>query len=188
MNNPDIKIGVSACLLGENVRYDGGHKHDHYITDTLGRFFHWIPVCPEVEYGLPVPREAMQLVGNPASPCLVTINTGIDHTDGMKKWAEERLNKLAREGICGFIFKSRSPSSGMQDVMVYTENGILAQKGVGIFAAAFMKRFPLIPVVDDEGLKDQVLRESFIERVFALSGLQEILKKGCSLFLYPPSP
>jgi len=183
-----IKIGISSCLLGERVRYDGGHKHNYYITDTLGRFFQWIPVCPEVEYGLPVPREAMHLAGDPSSPRLVTINTGIDHTEGMKKWAEGRLNKLAQEEICGFIFKSRSPSSGMQDVKVFTESGMPDKKGAGIFAAAFMKRFPRVPVVDDDSLNDQVLRENFIEQVFVFSGQPEFIKKGDSRFLYPPSP
>jgi uncharacterized protein YbbK (DUF523 family) len=178
LNKPVIKIGISACLLGESVRYDGGHKHDRYITDTLGQAFQWIPICPEVEYGLPVPREAMHLADNPASPRLVTIYTGIDYTDGMKRWAEERLNKLAQHGLCGFILKNRSPSCGIQDVKVYTESGNIDEKGTGIFADAFMKRFPLVPVVDDDSLKDQALRESFVERVFVLSGRQEFLKKG----------
>ncbi|MCX5807438.1 MAG: DUF523 domain-containing protein [Proteobacteria bacterium] len=187
LNVDKIKIGISPCLLGENVRYDGGHRHDHYITDILGRFFQWVSICPEVGYGLPVPREAMNLVGDPLSPRLVTVRTGIDHTEGMKKWAEERLNKLAQEGICGFIFKSRSPSSGLQGVKVFTEKGNVDGKGVGIFAAAFIKKFPLVPVVDDDSLKDKSLRESFIERVFVLSGWQEFLQKGSSRFLYPPT-
>jgi uncharacterized protein YbbK (DUF523 family) len=178
MSRNRIKIGISSCLLGEIVRYDGRNKRDDYIADTLGRFFQWVPICPEVGYGLPVPREAMHLVGNPISPRLVTIQTGIDHTEGMKKWAEERLNKLEQEGICGFIFKSKSPSSGLQDVEIYTESGAPGKKGVGIFAAAFMKRFPSVPVVDDDGLNNQVLRENFIEQVFVFSGRQGFLKEG----------
>lgn len=85
-----IKIGTSACLLGEKVRYDGGHKQDHYITDTLGKYVQWVPVCPEVEYGLPIPREAMRLIGTPEAPRLITNKTGIDHTDGIKTWASRR--------------------------------------------------------------------------------------------------
>ncbi len=173
-----IKIGISTCLLGEKVRYDGGHAHDHYITDTLGRYFDFISVCPEVEYGLPVPREAMHLTGVPENPRLVTIRSGIDHTEGMKKWAQGRLDDLAKEGLCGFIFKSRSPSSGMQGVKVYNEKGVPVKSGVGIFADAFLKRFPLLPAIDDGRLNDPGLRENFIERVFVCYRWLEFLKKG----------
>jgi uncharacterized protein YbgA (DUF1722 family)/uncharacterized protein YbbK (DUF523 family) len=161
-----IKIGISACLLGEHVRYDGGHQWDRFFTQTLGRYFEWVPVCPEVEYGLPVPREAMRLVGDPAAPRLVTIRSGIDHTAGMKAWAEKKLLSLAKESLCGFIFKSKSPSSGMTAVKVYGDGGVPARRGTGIFAGAFMARFPLLPVEDDGRLHDPILRENFIERVF----------------------
>ena len=161
-----IRIGISACLLGQNVRYDGGHQHECYITDTLGRWFEWVPVCPEVEYGLPVPREAMRLVGNPENPRLVTIRSRVDHTDGMLAWAEGRLKSLAALDLGGFIFKSRSPSSGMAAVKVYGEAGMAVKRGVGIFAGAFMKRFPLLPVEEDGRLNDPILRENFIERIF----------------------
>jgi uncharacterized protein YbgA (DUF1722 family)/uncharacterized protein YbbK (DUF523 family) len=161
-----IRIGISACLLGQNVRYDGGHQHDRYITDTLGRWFEWVAVCPEVEYGLTVPREAMRLVGDPEAPRLMTIRTHVDHTDGMLAWAAGRLKALAAEGLCGFIFKSRSPSSGMAAVKVYNASGMAVKKGVGIFAGAFMRRFPLLPVEEDGRLNDPILRENFIERIF----------------------
>src|SRR5512143_1734368 len=105
-----IKLGISSCLLGENVRYDGGHKLDHYLRDTLGQFVEWVPVCPEVECGLPVPREAMRLVGDPDAPRLVTRKTGIDHTERMTKWAGRKLAQLERQNLCGFVFKARSPS------------------------------------------------------------------------------
>jgi uncharacterized protein YbgA (DUF1722 family)/uncharacterized protein YbbK (DUF523 family) len=173
-----IRIGISACLTGQNVRYDGGHQHDRYITDTLGRWFAWVPVCPEVEYGLPVPREAMRLVGDPADPRLVTIKSRIDHTEGMKAWAADRLDQLAHEGLCGFLFKSRSPSSGMAAVKVYPEQGPAVKKGVGIFAGAFMKRFPLLPVEEDGRLNDPVLRENFIERVFVYRRWRELETKN----------
>jgi uncharacterized protein YbgA (DUF1722 family)/uncharacterized protein YbbK (DUF523 family) len=175
-----IKIGVSACLLGEKVRYDGGHQHDRYVTDTLGRFFEFVPVCPEVEYGLPVPREAMHLAGDPANPRLVTIRTGVDHTEGMRQWAANRLKELENEALCGFIFKSRSPSSGMQAVKVYTDTGMPNHRGVGIFAAAFIKHFPVLPVEDDGRLHDANLRENFIERVFVFQRWQELIGKGAS--------
>jgi len=161
-----IRIGISACLLGKKVRYDGGHKQDPYVTDTLGQFFDYVPVCPEVEYGLSVPREPMHLAGSVEDPRLVTIHTGVDHTAGMKEWAAEKLDELAQQGLSGYIFKTKSPSSGMRAVKVYMGSGPPVHRGVGIFAAAFMKRFPLIPVEDEGRLHDPGLRENFIERVF----------------------
>jgi uncharacterized protein YbgA (DUF1722 family)/uncharacterized protein YbbK (DUF523 family) len=175
-----IKIGISACLTGKKVRYDGSHKHDHYITDTLGGYFDFIALCPEVEYGLPVPREPMRLTGAPEDPRLVTIHTGIDHTEGMKKWAKERLRELDKQELRGFIFKSRSPSSGMQRVKVYNEKGVPQMNGVGIFANAFINRFPLVPVIDEGRLNDPGLREAFIEKVFVFHRWLEFLKKGGS--------
>jgi len=173
-----IKIGISSCLLGENVRYDGGHQLDRYITDTLGQYFEWVPVCPEVEYGLPVPREAMRLIGNPDSPHLITVRTGVDHTKGMLNYANKKVKELEREELCGFIFKSRSPSSGISGVKVYTPSGMPSHRGVGIFGGAFTRYFPLIPVIDDGRLHDPSLRENFIERVFVYKRWQEFMKKG----------
>jgi uncharacterized protein YbgA (DUF1722 family)/uncharacterized protein YbbK (DUF523 family) len=161
-----IRLGVSSCLLGEKVRYDGGHKLDRYITETLGPHFDFVSVCPEVEIGLPVPREAMHLSGDPDEPRLVGIRTGIDHTDRMKEWAEQRMRALENEGLSGFIFKSRSPSSGMQGVKVYGPSGIPAARGVGLFARAFMDHFSLVPVEDEGRLNDPRIRENFLERVF----------------------
>ena len=111
-----LRIGLSTCLLGENVRFDGGHKRDRFVTDTLGQFLEFVPVCPEMECGLGVPRESMRLVGKPESPRLVTNRTKIDHTERMITWARKRVQELGKEDLCGFIFKSRSPSSGMERV------------------------------------------------------------------------
>lgn len=163
-----IRLGISTCLLGEPVRYDGGHKHDRYLTDTLGQYVEWVPVCPEAECGLGIPREAMRLVGDPASPRLVTIRSDIDHTDRMAAWAKERVRELEQEDLCGFVFKSRSPSSGMERVKVYGKKGIPVNKGVGIFARIFMDHFPLLPVEEEGRLHDPPLRENFIQRIFAL--------------------
>jgi uncharacterized protein YbgA (DUF1722 family)/uncharacterized protein YbbK (DUF523 family) len=171
-----IKIGISACLLGEKVRYDGGHKLDKYITDTLGLYFEWVPVCPEVEYGLPVPREAMHLIGDPVSPRLVTIRSGVDHTDGMKKRAGDKLRELKKEDLCGFIFRSKSPSSGIGGVKIYTSSGMPSNRGAGIFGGAFMRYFPLIPVIDDGRMHNPGLRENFIEQVFVYKRWKEFLK------------
>ncbi len=169
-----IKIGISACLLGENVRYDGGHKKDRYLTDTLGQYVIYVPVCPEVEYGLGIPREALRLVGDPESPRLVTSRSGVDHTEGMLGYAEKRVLDLENEDLCGFIFKSKSPSSGMERVKVYNEKGMPLKKGVGMFAGVFMGRLPLIPVEEEGRLHDPGLRENFIERIFTLRRWREV--------------
>lgn len=160
-----VTVGISSCLLGNKVRYDGGDALDSYITETLGQYFNWVPICPETEYGLPVPREAMRLEGSPASPRLVTVCTGVEHTAGMLAWARMKMQELDKEKLCGFIFKSKSPSSGMGGVKVYTDAGLVVNKGVGIFAWAVISHFPLLPVIDDESLHDPVLRDDFMERV-----------------------
>ena len=161
-----LKIGVSSCLLGNKVRYDGSHKHDRYLTGTLSHYFTFVPVCPEVECGLPTPREAMRLTGNPEAPRLVTVRSGIDHTERMTSWALERVEQLEKENLCGFIFKSRSPSSGMERVKVYGRNNVPQPVGVGLFARAFKERFPLLPVEEEGRLHDMKLRENFIESIF----------------------
>jgi uncharacterized protein YbbK (DUF523 family) len=173
-----IKLGISSCLLGNNVRYDGGHQHDRYITDTLGRYVEWLPVCPEVECGLGIPREAMRLVGDPENPRLMTIRTGVDHTDGMRTWVEKKLNELEKETLCGFIFKSKSPSSGIGGVKIYTSSGMPDREGTGLFGGAFMKHFPLLPVIDEGRLHDPLLRENFIERIFVYKRWQELQIKA----------
>jgi len=175
-----IRVGVSSCLLGHNVRYDGGHKLDRYIRDTLGQYMEFIPVCPEVECGLGVPREAMRLVGEPESPKLVTVRTGRDLTQQMLMWAKNRLEELETYGLCGFIFKSGSPSSGMERVKVYTAAGMPSQRGVGLFARAFMQRFPLIPVEDDGRLHDPKLRENFVERIFVMQRWRKLRESNQS--------
>ena len=170
-----IKIGVSTCLLGQKVRYDGGHKHNRYITQTLGQFFEFVPVCPESECGLGIPREAMRLVGDVENPRLVTNKSRIDHTDQMMTWASKRLDALEKEDLCGFIFKKGSPSSGLYRVKVYNEKGHPVNSGRGLFAAAFTDRFPRIPVEEEGRLHDPMLRENFIERVFALKRWRKAL-------------
>jgi uncharacterized protein YbbK (DUF523 family)/uncharacterized protein YbgA (DUF1722 family) len=164
-----IRLGVSACLLGKNVRFDGGHKLDRFLTDTLGKYVDYVPVCPEVECGMPVPRESMHLEGNPESPRLVTTRTKVDMTGQMAGWAARRVAEMGKEELLGFIFKSDSPSSGMERVKVYNDNQMAHRRGVGIFARAFMRHFPLLPVEEEGRLHDPGLRENFIERVFTLA-------------------
>lgn len=168
-----IKLGVSKCLLGENVRYDGGHKLDRFIRDTLGEYVDFVPVCPEVECGMPVPREAMRLVGDPKSPRLVTIRSKTDMTKQMLHWATARVHELESEGLCGYIFKRNSPSSGMERVKVYNEGGMPSKTGVGLFAKTFMDHFPLLPTEEEGRLHDPQLRENFIESIFALKRWRE---------------
>jgi uncharacterized protein YbbK (DUF523 family) len=175
MENPiSVRIGISACLLGENVRYDGGNKLDLFLRDTLGRFVEYVPVCPEVECGLGVPREAMHLRNDSPSPRLVTIHTNQDMTDRMVSWARKRVVELEREDLRGFIFKSGSPSCGMEGAPVYDKEGVLLRRGEGLFARAFMELFPLLPVEEDGRLHDPALREKFMKRVFALKPVYSV--------------
>jgi uncharacterized protein YbgA (DUF1722 family)/uncharacterized protein YbbK (DUF523 family) len=161
-----IKIGISTCLLGENVRYNGGHQLDRFIRDTLGAYVQFVPVCPETECGLGIPRESMRLVGTVESPRLVTSRSGVDHTDEMLAWSKARLDQLEKEDLSGFVFKKNSPSSGLYRVRVYGKKGQPNRIGRGIFARAFTERFPLIPVEEDGRLHDARLRENFIEKIF----------------------
>ena len=169
-----IKVGISSCLLGEKVRFDGGHRQDHYLTGTLGKFFSFIPVCPEVGCGMPVPREAMRLEGDPAHPRLMTQKSRIDKTEQMQAYCRERVAALKDEGLCGFIFKKNSPSSGLYRVKVYN-NGMPAKSGRGLFAAEVVRQFPFLPVEEEGRLNDPVLRENFIERVFTYARWKEFL-------------
>jgi len=178
-----IRLGVSSCLLGNMVRFDGGHQHDRYITGTLGNYVDFVPVCPEVECGMPIPREALRLVGDPDTPRLVTSRTNVDHTDQMLRWAAGRLKALEAENLDGFIFKNRSPSSGMERVKVYPASGkgMAEKKGVGIFARAFMEHFPTLPVEEDGRLHDIILRENFIERIFVHRRWRKLLAEQKSV-------
>jgi uncharacterized protein YbgA (DUF1722 family)/uncharacterized protein YbbK (DUF523 family) len=164
---PHIRLGVSSCLLGEPVRYDGGHKRDPFLINELGRYVEWVPVCPEVEMGLPTPRESMRLVGDPEDPRLIAPKSGTDFTERMAAWARQRAAELAGEGLHGFVFKKDSPSSGLFRVRVYNEHGMAQREGIGMFARAFTGRFPLLPVEEEGRLHDAHLRENFIERIFA---------------------
>jgi uncharacterized protein YbgA (DUF1722 family)/uncharacterized protein YbbK (DUF523 family) len=176
-----IRLGISTCLLGENVRYDGGHKLDRFLTETLGQYVEYVPVCPEVECGLPIPRESMHLEGDPEKPRLVTSRTHEDKTEKMVRWAKGRVVELEKEDLCGFIFKSNSPSSGMERVKIRNEKGMPEKKGVGLFAKIFMEHFPLIPVEEDGRLHDPKLRENFIERIFTMMRWRELLRKRWSM-------
>jgi uncharacterized protein YbgA (DUF1722 family)/uncharacterized protein YbbK (DUF523 family) len=172
-----FRIGISSCLLGNEVRWNSGHKLDKYLAHTLGQFVEYVPVCPEVEAGFGVPRESFRLVGDPDSPRLVTFKSKTDHTDRMLTWTQKRVGELEKEELCGFIFKSDSPSSGMIRVKVYNEKGMPHKVGIGMFARAFMEHFPLIPVEDDGRLNDPVIRENFILQIFTMKRWRDNLAR-----------
>ena len=159
-----ILLGISACLLGKKVRYDGKHKEDRFIIDTLGKWVEFVPVCPEWECGLGVPREVMRLMGDPEDPRMVTIHTKADHTERMKKWSGRGGTALNQLSLGGFIFKSNSPSCGLAGVDVYGTE-IPIKKGIGLFTKEFITRFPRLPVIDEIGFQDRQFKEEFIERI-----------------------
>jgi uncharacterized protein YbgA (DUF1722 family)/uncharacterized protein YbbK (DUF523 family) len=167
--------------LGDHVRYDGGHKLDRFLTETLGQYVDYVPVCPEVECGLTVPREAMHLEGDVERPRLITSRTREDRTAQMIRWAEKRVKELEKEDLCGFIFKSNSPSSGMERVKIYNDKGMPVKKGIGLFARTFMEHFPLVPVEEDGRLHDPKLRENFIELMFTMMRWRALLRQKPSL-------
>ena len=177
----DIKIGVSACILGDEVRYNGGHKLDALVRDTLGALVQLIPVCPEVEVGMGVPRPPVNLVRIGKSVRMVNPASGTDHTEAMNAWSTRRVEELAHEGLCGFVAQARSPSCGMERVKIHDDDGTPADNGRGLFTAALMARLPNLPVEEGERLHDPHLRESFIARVFATRRLRDLFARPWSI-------
>jgi uncharacterized protein YbgA (DUF1722 family)/uncharacterized protein YbbK (DUF523 family) len=175
-----IRIGISACLLGAKVRYDGGGKQDHYLTDTLASYIDWLPVRPESECGLGVPREVMHLAGDSLAPRLRTVHSGLDHTDRITLWAKSKLDNLVHAGICGFVFKARSPSCSLYGVRVHAAPGSSCGSARGLFAEAFTRHFPLMPVEEEGRLRDPAARESFNARVFTFKRWLELSAKDPS--------
>jgi len=161
------RLGISACLLGQPTRYDGGDKLDAFLRDTLGRQFELVPICPEVEAGLGVPREPMRLEGEAQRPRLVTRQTRRDLTETMETWARRRVVELEKEHLAGFIFKARSPSCGMAGVELWVGSGAPRRIAIGLFARAFMEHCPQLPVEEDERLHDAALRAAFVEKALA---------------------
>lgn len=173
-----IPVGISSCLLGQQVRWDGGHKRDRYLTDILGEYFRFVPVCPELEVGMGVPRESVRLVGDIDSPRMVGNKSGEDWTKRMNDYSHERVRERDVAGVYGYILKKDSPSCGMERVRVYNENNMPDRKGVGLFAAKLLERFPLLPIEEEGRLNDMPLRENFIVRVFGFHRLRHQLLLG----------
>jgi uncharacterized protein YbgA (DUF1722 family)/uncharacterized protein YbbK (DUF523 family) len=167
-----IRLGISSCLLGEEVRFDGGHKRDSFLTDTFGQWVEWVRVCPEVEIGLGIPRPTMRLERHGTAVRLLTPKTGADHTEVMSRYASRRSDELVREDLSGYVLKKDSPSCGMERVKVYDRHGAPARTGVGLFAVALKARLPLLPIEEEGRLSDPRLRENFVERVFAYRRLR----------------
>ena len=172
-----LRLGVSACLLGARVRFDGGHKRNRYLIDELGAYFEFVPFCPEVAIGLGTPRPTIRLVGDPDSPrALGSRDDGLDVTDALQQYSAARAQRL--DGLSGFVFKKDSPSCGMARVKVYRDTGMPQRDGVGIFARAVQQANPLLPVEEEGRLNDSALRENFISRVFVYARWQALCRQG----------
>jgi uncharacterized protein YbgA (DUF1722 family)/uncharacterized protein YbbK (DUF523 family) len=177
----EVRIGVSACLLGHEVRYDGGHKRDLFVTGPLAAFMTFVPVCPEVEVGLPVPRPAIRLLRRGDEVRLVEPENRVDHTESMRRFSGRRVRELEALDLSGYILKKDSPSCGMERVKVYPERGPAVRDGVGLFAEALMERMALLPVEEEGRLNDPALRENFIERVFAYRRLRALIQSAFTI-------
>jgi uncharacterized protein YbbK (DUF523 family) len=171
-----LRIGVSACLLGREVRHDGGHKRDRFLVDVLGPHVEWVPVCPEVELGMGVPRPTIRIEERSGELRLVEPRSGADHTRAMSSFAARRVRELARMELCGYVLKRDSPSCGVERVPVWRANGQAMRSGRGFFAAALLERMPALPVEEEGQLADAALRESFVARIFAYRRLRALFR------------
>jgi len=174
MPDRPIRVGISACLLGEEVRFDGGHKRDSFLTDTVGRFVEWVPVCPEVECGFGTPRESMRLARRGRTIRLITNKSGQDVTGQLDRYAVRRVEALDAARLSGYVLKKDSPSCGLERVKVYDAHNLPTRTGRGVFAARLIERFPHLPVEEEGRLSDPRLRDNFVERVFAYARLQQL--------------
>ena len=173
-----LRIGISMCLLGENVRYDGGHKRDPFVTGVLSRFVQFVAVCPEMDIGLGIPREPIRLVDVEGRVRLRGVKSETDHTAAMQRYARRKTRELARLDLCGYILKKDSPSCGMERVRVHGAQGGVRRSGTGMFAATLIAAFPDLPVEEEGRLQDLPLRENFVERVFAYHRLRQLFAAG----------
>lgn len=174
-----IRLGIAQCLLGEKVRYDGGHKRDDFLMGTVAPHVTWVPVCPEAESGMGIPRPPVRLeVGTDGETLMVDPKAGKDHTASMTRFSKARVRELADEDLDGYVLKKDSPSCGMERVRLYSDKGMPIRKGVGLFAAELIARFPHLPIEEEGRLNDPGLRENFFERVFAYRRLKALFDKG----------
>lgn len=179
---PPIRIGVSSCLLGHMVRYDGGHKRDVFLLNVLGDYVEWVSVCPEVEIGLGIPRPTLRLErGEEEDVRMVMPKTGEDLTDRMRDYAKAKVADLARLDLCGYVLKKDSPSCGLMRVKIYNEHNMAKRDGRGLYAEELVKRFPILPIEEEGRLNDNWLRENFIERVFAYHRLKQLFQRDWTM-------
>src|SRR5262245_55852704 len=179
--SPKPRLGISACLLGAKVRYDGGDKKDQFLIKTFGDHIDWVPVCPEVEIGMGIPREAVRLVGDSVKPRMIAERSGKDWTRQFSAFAAKRAQALIELDLTGYIFKKNSPSCGVERVKVYNNKGVPTRYGRGLFAAAVMRTLPLLPVEEEGRLNNPALRENFLERVFAYHRWQRLAHRRRSI-------
>jgi uncharacterized protein YbbK (DUF523 family) len=172
-----IRVGISACLLGDQVRYDGGHQRDSGLIAALAPLVEWVKVCPEVEVGMGTPREPVRLIESGGRVRMVTVTTGVDYTEAMSGYVAQRLDELAAAGLCGYVLKADSPSCGPAGVKLYRDGPAPARTGVGLFARALLDRFPDLPIEDEARLADPRIRDRFVERLFAYRAGLQISKK-----------
>jgi len=178
-NNTAPKIGISACLLGDTVRYDGGHKRSAFCTDVLKDYAQFVPLCPEVGIGLTVPRPTIRLERHEDQNIIAKSADGNDYTDALTAFGERSQKKLSN--VSGYIFCAKSPSCGMERVKVYQGNSKMnTADGVGIFARYVMESNPLLPVEENGRLNDSLLRETFMSRVYAYHHWQTLIEDGLS--------
>jgi uncharacterized protein YbgA (DUF1722 family)/uncharacterized protein YbbK (DUF523 family) len=171
-----LRVGISSCLLGAGVRFDGGHKRNAFLADSFGRFVEWVPVCPEVEAGFGTPRESMRLVQGAHGLRLLTVRSGRDVTEQLEAYSTARLEALAAEELSGYVLKKDSPSCGLERVKVYDHNGVPSRTGRGVFARHLLAQQPGLPIEDEGRLSDPRLRENFVERVFAYARLRDLFR------------
>ena len=176
-----IRVGISSCLLGQPVRFDGGHKRDRFLSDELARYVEWIPVCPEVEIGMGTPRETVRLVRGRGELRMLGTRSRRDWTDAMQSYAKQRVRALERLELCGYVLKQGSPSCGMERVEVRDAKGMARRAGRGLFAEALLAASPALPVEEEGRLNDPVLRENWIERVFAYRRLRSLFEAHFSV-------
>ncbi len=175
-----LRLGISSCLLGEQVRYDGGHKHDRYLTGVLGEWVTWVAVCPEIDIGLPVPRPTIRLEQGLPSPRLIMPSSGEDLSERMQRYAEHKISELQELQLDGYVLKKGSPSCGLERVRVWGAQGAPARNGVGSYARVLLERWPGLAIEEEGRLNDPMLRERFIEHIFCRHRWRSMERRGLS--------
>ena len=170
-----LRIGVSSCVIGEEVRWNGGHSRQRYLTDMLGPFVEYVPVCPEVEVGMGVPRPTVRLVREGETIRMIDPKNDVDWTSSMNRLSRARASELAGEDLSGFVLKKDSPTCGVFRVRIYSDSGV-QRNGRGLFADALIQRLPHLPVEEEGRLNDPRIRENFVERIFAYRRVKDLFK------------